>query len=155
MKNGYIEEVTIGSTTGATVPIQVEKTKCNALIDTDATRSCISKQFYEKCMLPEMRNICQVSVVSATGGNVNPLEMVTCKIAIGTRTFQVEFVVCEKIKRPCYLGLDFLRKYRIGLGWSTSGKFELQHKNQVLIESLDTHIQGPEMKIRQDLDIQP
>ena len=140
---------------GATVPIQVEKTKCNALVDTGATRSCISRQFYEKCMLPEMRNICQLSVVSATGGNVNPLGVVTSKVTIGTKTFQVEFVVCEKIKRPCYLGLDFLRKYRIGLGWSTSGKFELQHKKQVLIESLDIHIQGPKMKIRQDLDIQP
>ena len=140
---------------GATVPIQVEKTRCNALVDTGATRSCMSKQFYEKCMLPEMKNICQVSVVSATGGNVNPLGLVTCKVAIGNKMFQVEFVVCEKIKRPCYLGLDFLRKYKIGLGWSTSGKFELQHKNQVLIESLDTHIQGPEMKTRQDLDIQP
>ena len=79
---------------GATVPIQVEKTKCNALVDTGATRSCMSKQFYEKCMMPEMRSICQVSVVSATGGNVNPLGMVTCKIAIGTKIFQVEFVVC-------------------------------------------------------------
>ena len=114
---------------GATVPIQIEKTKCNALVDTGATRSCMSKQFYEKCMLPEMKNICQVSVVSATGGNVNPLGMVTCKVAIGTKIFEVEFVVCEKIKRPCYLGLDFLRKYKIGLGWSTSGKFELQHRN--------------------------
>ena len=140
---------------GAIVPIQVEKTKCNALVDTGATRSCMSKQFYEKCMLSEMRNICHLSVVSATGGNVNPLGIVICKVAIGTKTFLVEFVVCEKIKRPCYLGLDFLRKYRIGLGWSTSGKFELQHKNQILIESLDTHMQGPEMRTRQDLDIQP
>ena len=140
---------------GATVPIRVEKTRCFALVDTGATRSCMSKQFYEKCMLPEIKNICQVSVVSVTGGNVNPLGLVTCKVAIGNKMFQVEFVVCEKIKRPCYLGLDFLRKYKIGLGWSTSGKFELQYKNQVLIESLDTHIQGPEMKTRQDLDIQP
>ena len=63
LENGYIEEVTIGSTMGASVTIQVERTKYNALVDTGATRSCMSKQFYEKCMLSGMRNICQVSVV--------------------------------------------------------------------------------------------
>ena len=47
-----IEEVWIGSTFGATIPAQVGSIKCNALVDTGATRSCISREFYEMIMKP-------------------------------------------------------------------------------------------------------
>ena len=30
----YVTEVTVGSTKGATVPVQIGKSKCNALVDT-------------------------------------------------------------------------------------------------------------------------
>ena len=45
-KQRRIEEVRVGSTVGATIPVQVGQVKCNALVDTGATRSCISKEFY-------------------------------------------------------------------------------------------------------------
>ena len=35
---GYITEVTVGSTKGATVPVQIGSSKCNALIDTGASK---------------------------------------------------------------------------------------------------------------------
>ena len=96
-----------------------------------------------------------MTVVSATGGNVKPKGLTTCEILIGKRKFRMEFIVCEKINRPCYLGLDFLRKYRIGLGWSPNGKFQLQFKKETLIESLDTHIIGPKILAKADIQIQP
>ena len=96
-----------------------------------------------------------MTVVSATGGNVKPKGLTTCEILIGKRKFRMEFIVCEKISRPCYLGLDFLRKYRIGLGWSPNGKFQLQFKKETLIESLDTHIVGPKILTKADIQIQP
>ena len=96
-----------------------------------------------------------MTVVSATGGNVKPKGLTTCEILIGKRKFRMEFIVCEKINRPCYLGLDFLRKYRIGLGWSPNGKFQLQFKKETLIESLDTHIIGPKILTKADIQIQP
>ena len=67
----------------------------------------------------------------------------------------MDFIVCKKIARPCYLGLDFLRKYKIGLGWSPTGKFQLQFKKQTLIESVDTHIIGPRMLVKADTQVQP
>ena len=36
---GYVTKVTVGSTKGATVPVQIGKSKCNALIDTGASKS--------------------------------------------------------------------------------------------------------------------
>ena len=96
-----------------------------------------------------------MAIVSASGVNVNPVGMTTCEVLIGERKFRMDFLVCKHVVRPCYLGLDFLRKYKIGLGWSPSGKFRLQFKQQVLIESIDTHITGPQMLTKADIQIQP
>ena len=133
----------------------MENIKCNALVDTGATKSCISESFYQQLLQPQIKTLYQMRVVSATGGNVKPKGLTTCEILIGKRKFRMEFIVCEKINRPCYLGLDFLRKYRIGLGWSPNGKFQLQFKKKTLIESLDTHIICPKILTKADIQVQP
>ena len=46
---GYITEVRVGTTMGATIPIQIQNSKCNALIDTGATRSEMSETYYHSC----------------------------------------------------------------------------------------------------------
>ena len=43
---GYITEVTVGSTRGATVPVQIGKSQCNSLVDTGATKSIISEEYF-------------------------------------------------------------------------------------------------------------
>ena len=129
--------------------------KCSALVDTGAIRSCISKEFYQQLMQPQIRSLYQMTVVSATGSNVKPMGITTCEILIGKRKFRMDFIVCEKVGRPCNLGLDFLRKYKIGLGWSPTGKFQLQFKKETLVESIDTHIIGPKILTKADIQIQP
>ena len=115
-KQRWIEEVRVGSTVGATIPVQVGQIKCNALVDTGANRSCISKEFYQQLMQPQIRSLYQMTVVSTMGSNVKPMGMTTCEVLIGKRKFRMDFIVCEKVGRPCYLGLDFLKKYKIGPG---------------------------------------
>ena len=44
----YTEEVIIASEQGTTFPTKIGTTMCNALIDTGATRSCISEKYYKK-----------------------------------------------------------------------------------------------------------
>ena len=56
-----VQEVTIGSALGATVPIQLEQVNCNALVDTGATRSCISECFYQKLGQPQIRTLYQIA----------------------------------------------------------------------------------------------
>ena len=41
------EEVIIGSEQGTTFPMKVGSTLCNALIDTGATKSCMSESYYK------------------------------------------------------------------------------------------------------------
>ena len=43
---GYIIEVAICSTKEATVPVQIGHTKCNALVDTGASKSIISEEYF-------------------------------------------------------------------------------------------------------------
>ena len=43
-----IEQVIIGSERGTTFPIGIQGAKCNALIDTSATRSCISEVYFKR-----------------------------------------------------------------------------------------------------------
>ena len=44
----HTEEVIIGSEQGTTFPTKVGTTICNALIDTSATRCCISEEYCRK-----------------------------------------------------------------------------------------------------------
>ena len=45
------EEVVIRSEQGTTFPTKVGSTLCNALIDTSATRSCMSKSYYKMVII--------------------------------------------------------------------------------------------------------
>ena len=43
----HTEEIVIGSEQGMTFPTKIGTAMCNALIDTGATRSCMSKKYYK------------------------------------------------------------------------------------------------------------
>ena len=51
--NNHTEEVIIGSEQGMTFPTKIGTTMCNALIDTGATRSCMSEKYYKKLQLAQ------------------------------------------------------------------------------------------------------
>ena len=66
-----MEEVVIGVEHGTTFPTKIGTSVCNALIDTDATRSCISEEYYQSLSLTKIPFIQSISVKSATGSNFN------------------------------------------------------------------------------------
>ena len=51
---------------------------CNALIDTHATRSCISEKYYQNLLLMKIKFLQNISVRSATGSNLTPTGLVNC-----------------------------------------------------------------------------
>ena len=77
----HTEEVIIGSEQGTTFPTKIGTTMCNALIDTGATRCCISE---------------------------NPIGLVNCTFELGGTKFSGDFIVCKNLTRPLILGRDFL-----------------------------------------------
>ena len=75
----HTEDAIIGSEQGTSFPTKIGNTMCNALIDTGATRSCMS----EKLHLAKIHLLQNINVKSATGSNLAPVGLVSC-------TFELE-----------------------------------------------------------------
>ena len=145
--------VTVGTTVGATVPATLEHTLCNALVDTGITRSCLSEEYYQQLLLPGLKPVHKLQVRTASGSSLCPTGTVACDFKLGKQPFSFKFIVCRGLSRPCILGLDFLRKYKIGIGWSPTGKFQLDLHQQVLVESVKVYMSGPTLQTRQCITI--
>ena len=104
----HTEEVVIGVEQGTTFPTRIGTSVCNALIDTGATRSCISEKFYQSLSLTKIQFIQNISVRSATGSNLTPIGLVNCSFELGRVKFNSDFIVCKNLTRPLILGRDFL-----------------------------------------------
>ena len=52
----HMEEVIIGTEQGTTFPMKIGTSMCNTLIDTGATKSCISEKYYQQ--IPSMKIQC-------------------------------------------------------------------------------------------------
>ena len=105
----HTEEVIIGLEQGMTFPTKLGTTICNALIDTSATRCCISEKYYKKLQLAKIHLL----------QNVNG-----------------DFVVHKNLTRPLILGRDFLIQNPISVRYSENGKCILDYKQQELVASL-------------------
>ena len=125
----HTEEVIIGSEQGTTFPTKVGTTMCNALIDTSATRSCMSEKYYSI--------IQNINVRSVTGSNLAPLGMVDCTFELGKAKFRSDFIVCKNLTRPLILGRDFLIRNQVSVKYSEEEKCILDYQQQELIASLD------------------
>ena len=150
---GYVTVVSVGTTTDASVPIQVGNSKCNALIDTGATKSVISESYCKDLMLPTPKQVYNIDVRSASGNRLKTMGITECAFSLGNQPYTYNFLVCKDLSRPIILGLDFLRANRIGTDWSDTGKFVLQQKNLVLVESLETYIIGPRIYTKNHIEI--
>ena len=135
---GYIIEVTVGSTKGATVPVQIGQSQCNALVDTGASKSIISEKCFQQLMLPDLKQVYNIDIRSASGNKLKILGLTKCTFSIGNWSYTYDFVVCKNISRPFILGIDFLRQNLIDICWTPSGKFGLKNYEVIFIESLET-----------------
>ena len=95
----------------------------------------------------------KLQVRTASGSSLCPTGTITCDFKLGKQPFSFKFIVCRGLSRPCILGLDFLRKYKIGIGWSPNGKFQLGLHQQVLVESIKVYMSGPTLQTRQCITI--
>ena len=129
----HAEEAVIGSQQGTTFPTKMGTTICNALIDTGATRCCISEEYYRKLQLTKIHLLQNVNVGLATGSNLAPIGLVNCNFVLEETTFNCDFIVCKYLTRPLILGKDFLIQNHISVRYSENGKCILDHKQQELV----------------------
>ena len=104
----HMEEVVIGLEQGITFPTRIGTSMCNALIDTRATRSCISEKYYQGLSLTKVQFVQNISVRLATGSNLTLIGSVNCSFELGRIKFNGDFIVCKNLTRPLILERDFL-----------------------------------------------
>ena len=141
-----VHQVIVGSERGSTFPVQIEQVMCNALIDTGASRSCISEKFYKQLNLPPIQELFRTHVRSATGGSLSPLGTTQCTFHIGEKEFKFNFIVCKHLLRPVITGVDFLRHNHIFVGYSELGQCVLEHKHMELVHSISIN-EAPILKM--------
>ena len=83
----YVTVVSVGTTTYASVPMQVGNSKYNALIDTGATRSVMSETCYKNLMLPTPKQIYNIDVRSASGNRLKTMGMAECAFSLGKQPY--------------------------------------------------------------------
>ena len=132
-----IEHVVIGTERGTTFLIDIQGSKCNALIDTGATRSCISEAYFKTLPHQNLKGLHKVAVRSASGSSLAPVGFMTCNITLGNKTFQHDFIVCKHLMRPLILGREFLYENELKVYYSKTGECRLDHKEEELIATVD------------------
>ena len=110
---------------------------CNALIDTGATKSCISEKYYQEIPSTKIHTIQNISVRSATGSNLIPLGLINCSFELGKVQFNSDFIVCKNLTRPLILGRDFLIQNHITICYADDGKSILEYQQHELVAAID------------------
>ena len=150
-------EITLSNSKSAIIPAEIAHEKCKVLIDTGASRSFIREDYFKKLqdakLMPTLRN---VRIRSATGRDVQTLGRTKAQFKLGVTTYSSEFIVCRNLRGPAILGIDFLRKNRLGTTWTEEGKFALQKGDDILVESIEVFFEDtyPKLKAIKCMDIQ-
>ena len=157
MNVSYVQTVTINSNTEATIPTRTGTDTCNTLVDTGASRSCMSESHYNKIKmktkLPPIQELIRTEVRSASGSDLQALGVTRCPFQLGGKSYEYDFIICRNLKRPMILGIDFLRNNRIGTDWSDKGHFVLRQSKNILVESIETVEKGMQIKVSHDITV--
>ena len=107
------------------------------MIDTGATKSCISEKFYHSLPTIKMQNVGNISVKSTTSSDLTPLGVISCSFELGNLKFMNSLVVCRNLTRPLILGRDFLLQHHITIRYAEDGKCVLAYQQQDIIASVE------------------
>ena len=110
---------------------------CNALIDTGATKKCISEKYYQHLPSTKIHHLKNISVKSATGSNLTPLGMINCSFELGKIKFNSNLIICRNLTRHLILGRDFLMQNHITVRYADNGRCILDYHQCELIASIN------------------
>ena len=113
----------------------------------------MSEKNYHELQLPPLSELFAVKVTSATGTPTKVLGVIKCPVTLGNEQYTHTFMVCRNIRRSMILGIDFLRKYRIGTNWTEQGQFQIHTPSMETIEAIKVYHKGPTVKITKKMKI--
>ena len=118
-KEDFVKVITLSLTRVPIFPVSIASVNCNALNNTGTMQSCISEPFYNQLMIPWLLKAFCFSLTSTSVNTLSPMGIIQTPFKLGWNSFEFDFIVCRNLNRPIILGLDFMQKHQIGLGWST------------------------------------
>ena len=92
---------------------------CFALMDTGASRSCISYRMFAKIKKPKWSSKPVPRVCTADGSDLGSLGRIDLQLKLGDKEVIQDFVVCRQLKRDIILGADFGKSNCAGVEWTT------------------------------------
>ena len=108
---------------GTSFPVAVKTNgdfeHCFALMDTGASRSCISYRMFAKIKKPKWSSKPIPRVCTADGSDLGSLGRIDLQLKLGDKEVIQDFVVCRQLKRDIILGADFGKNNCAGIEWTT------------------------------------
>ena len=98
-----------------TVSVSVNRQRTNALCDTGANVSCVSKSFYEKVSkIAKPKSLNQYISITGVGGTTHPVTgKILLDISFGSLIISHGFLVVEDLHHSLILGHDFLETNKV------------------------------------------
>ena len=90
-----------------------------ALMDTGASKSCISYRMFLRIKNPKWSSKPVPRVFTADGSDLGSLGRVNLELKLGDKEVIQDFVVCRQLKRDVILGADFGKNNCAGIEWTT------------------------------------
>ena len=90
-----------------------------ALMDTGASRSCISYKMFLRIKNPKWSSKPAPRVFTADGSDLGSLGRINLELKLGDKEVLQDFVVCRQLKRDVILGADFGKNNCAGIEWTT------------------------------------
>ena len=110
---------------GTTFPISIRnqqtKIDSNALLDSEATRSCMNYSTAYKLGKDQIKQFNTMQVVGADSSDLGAVGILSCKISLGDMEMDQTFIVCKHLRENIILGTDFAKENQAGVSWTRQG----------------------------------
>ena len=148
-KEDDVFNIRLSGDTGAHIPVKINGVQCLALIDTGASRSCMSNEQHEDVGAPELEPLPPgAQLRAATGTSMEAHGLATCHVQIGHRVYVQRFIVCNRMMTPVIIGRDFLSTYKLNITWGDEGTMEVLEEGKQVARTLGGVCHYPAVTIK-------
>ena len=122
-KSANIMQIQIHNQADANFPVQISVVNVIALCNMGTHMRCMLYVCYLKLKHPpSLKMVPTMSVHSALVYTLCPVELTCCEVTIGKSQLKHTFIVCKKIKKELFIGLDMQKLYHLGCDWTDNGQ---------------------------------
>ena len=135
--------------------VTVNNMPVNGLYDTGMSVSCMAKWFLNTLPIKPKLIPCNRYIAGAGGKTLRPVGQCFIQLQIGKWVFRHGVVVIENLRHKYILGQALHRLYWISTRYSTTGKYFITIKGQVVAQSISQTLDYPIIKTKGKVTLLP